>query len=138
MSRAVPTVRLAENSEGELVKAILLENGPVEESLRFDRISPYWLVAELPGRGIVGCVQTLPSRPAGHLEMLSVSKSLTEAERGLVARELTLTGSALLAHNGADCAMGLVTFANRGYKRALKRRGAISVAQGNMMLRRIR
>lgn len=130
--------RLAENTEGELVEALLeAQHAPLDPFLRFDQINPYWLVVELPGRGVVGCVQTCPSRPIGRLEMMATDQSLNDLERGLVVRELILAGCALLAYHGATHAAGFVSFSLKGFKRALKRHGAAVAETGNMLTRRI-
>lgn len=131
------TVRLAENSEGERVRDLLeQQHGPQEPSLRWDTISPYWLMAELGGQ-VVGCIQTRPSRPMGSLENLATLVTLTERVRGHVVRELVLSGSAVLLGHGATQAQGFVPVELRAYKRVLLKRGAVVLGQGNMMARRI-
>lgn len=132
-----PTVRLAENADGDAVKALLVAGGDFDATIPFDDIHPYWLVAELPGRGIVGCIQTCPSRPIGHLEMLAWSESLSELERGLVVRELVMSGAAVLNGHRAIVVAGFVSFVLKGYKRVLKKRGSKVTDSGNMMMRRI-
>lgn len=133
-----PKVRLAENSDGEAIKALLIAQGPFDPSIPFTDIHPYWLVAEFAGHeGIVGCIQTLPSRPFGHLEMLATSKALSDLEKGLVVRELLLEGAAVLNYHRAVVVAGFVPFGMKGYKRVLKKRGAVVADTGSMMLRRI-
>jgi hypothetical protein len=131
------TVRLAENAEGERVKYVLeQQHGKQEDWLRWDQISPYWLVAEIDGE-IVGCIQTRPSRPIGGLENLATLRRLSDVERGLVVRNLVLSGSAVLVGHGCQIADGFIPFELRSYKRVLKKRGAVVSGQGNLMARRI-
>ena len=128
------TTRLATNADGPAIAALV---APKDESLSFDRVEPYWLVAELPERGIVGCVQTCPSRPVGHLEMLVVSDALSPFERGQVSRRLFIDGCAILYGHGATHVRGFLAFSSKSLKRVLKKRGAVVVESGNLMLRRI-
>lgn len=133
-----PVVRLAENADGEAIKALLIAQGPFDASIPFTDIHPYWLVAEMPGYdGIVGCIQTLPSRPMGHLEMLASSKGLSEPDKALVVRELVMEGAAVLNYHRAVVVAGFVPFELKGYKRVLKKRGAVVADTGSMMFRRI-
>lgn len=132
-----PVVRLAENSDGEAVKAILVSQGPFDASIPFTDIHPYWLVAELTGKGIVGCIQTAPSRPIGHLEMLATVGGLTSTENGEVVRELLMAGLAILNYHGASRAAGFVPFELKGYKRVLQKRGAVIADSGNLLMRRL-
>lgn len=133
-----PVSRLAENTDGEAIKALLVaQSAQFDASIPFDDINPFWIVAELPDRGIVGCIQTCPSRPFGHLEMLAWSNALSEIERGLVVRELVLQGSAVLNGHRAVVVAGFVPFELKGYKRVLKKRGSKVADSGNMMMRRI-
>jgi hypothetical protein len=126
--------RLAENTDGEAVKALLIAAGPFDATLPFDDIHPYWIVVELPGRGIVGCVQTCPSRPIGRLEMMAVAADLTPRERGAVVRQLFYGGITCLHLNRAVVAAGFVPFELRAYKRWLKKRGSAVADSGNMMM----
>lgn len=131
------TVRLAENSEGEKVRKLLeAQHGAQESSLKWDAISPYWLVAEADGE-IVGCIQTRPSRPMGSLESLSTARHLTEVERGKVVRELAMAGMAVLHGHGTQQVQMFISFELRAFKRVLKKRGAVVLGQGNLLVKRI-
>jgi hypothetical protein len=128
-------VRLAENSDGETVRALLMAGGnPFDATIPFDDIHPYWIVVELPGRGIVGCIQTCPSRPIGRLEMLAVADDLDVKERACVVRELLAQGVACLYMHRAAVVAGFIPFALKSYKRFLKRRGGVVADSGNMIM----
>lgn len=132
-----PTWRIADNADGEAIKALLVAGGSFDATIPFDDIHPFWLVAELPGRGIVGCIQTCPSRPIGRLEMLATAEGLSDLERGLVVRELDMAGAVVLNYHRAVIVAGFVPFGEKGYKRVLKKRGCVVAETGSMMLRRI-
>jgi len=132
----VPLARIAQNADGSAIKALLVAAGPFDETLPFDDIHPYWIVAELGGR-IVGCIQTCPSRPVGHLEMLAVASSLTAREHAAVIRVLFAAGITCLHLNRSYMAAGFIPFELKAYKRWLKKRGATVADSGNMMMWRL-
>lgn len=131
-----PTARLAENADGGMVKALLIAAGPFDASIPFDDIHPYWVVVELQGR-IVGCIQTCPSRPIGHLEMMAVAADLGVKERAAVIRELFAAGITCLNFHRCYMAAGFVPFELKAYKRWLKKRGSVVADSGNMMMWRL-
>lgn len=137
MKRLWPTSRLAENTDGEAVKALLMEAGPFDPSIPFGDIHPYWVVAEFPHMGIVGCLQTCPSRPIGRLEMMAVSKALKDSERAQVVRELFAAGMTCLHFHRCYMAAGFVPFELKSYKRWLKKRGSVVADSGNMIMWRL-
>ena len=130
------TTRLATDGEGEIVKALLGQKKPVEDWVDFSTLNPYWLVAVIDGE-IVGCIQTLPSRPFGGLENLHVSASLGWKDHALVVERLVLDGCAVLAYHGAGLVSGFVPDTLASYRKVLERRGAIIWDRGAMMMRRV-
>jgi hypothetical protein len=75
------------------------------DTLQWDRIAPYWLVAEIGGE-IVGALQTCPSRPIGRLEMLSLDRDLTHGAKALTVKALAYGGYGVIwamAPNRCKC-----------------------------------
>lgn len=137
MTRGLPTVRLAENSEGETVRVLVeRQHGKAEAVLAWDRISPFWLVAERDGK-IVGALQTCPSRPVGRLEMLATARDLTHAERALTVKALAYAGMAVVKGHGAQQVQMFIPEDLEQYRTILTDRGAVILDTGHMLAKRL-
>ena len=86
---------------------------------------------------IVGCIQTLPSRPFGNLENLHVLESLRKRERAKVTVQLLLDGCAVLRYHGASAATGFVPDLLIEYRDMLTKRGTRIWDRGATMVRRV-
>ena len=128
-------IRLAQNSDGETIQALVQHAGFTIDGIDWSDVYPYWLVAE-NGAGVVGCIQVLPAKPIGHLEMLS-TRIDNPREQARVVKKLLIGGLASLKAGGSQIAMGVVPFELRSYKRILKNRGAVVVNRGNIMAKRL-
>jgi len=93
-------------------------------------------VAELEGV-IIGTIQVCPSRPIGRLEFLCVLKDVPDRVRILAIKKLLVTGVETLKMNGAQLVSGLIPFELKSYKNFLKKRGAVTVSSGNLMIWRV-
>lgn len=125
-------IRLGTNADGPRIGELVAEGGFDVVGLDWTRIEPYWLVAD-NGEEIVGCLQVLPGRPAGRLELLAAEDSLTHREKAMVIKALITQGLTTLKLAGAQLATGMVPFEHKAYKRLLKKRGAVVIASGNML-----
>ena len=128
-------IRLAQNSDGETIQALVQHAGFAIDGIDWSDVYPYWLVAE-NGAGVVGCIQVLPAKPIGHLEMLSTRLD-NPREKARVVKRLVFSGMAALKTSGAQIAMGTVPFKLKSYKRVLENRGAVVVSRGNIMAKRL-
>lgn len=127
------TIRLARNGDGETIKNILARAGfGGLDSMRWDNIYPYWLVAERDGL-ILGCLQMAPSRPVAWLEYLGVEQEISLRDRTKVVRQLLQQGGESMKLHGANRVIGFIPFKERMYKKILKRNGLRVVASGNML-----
>lgn len=131
-------VRVAKNSDGERISELVRQAGFDIPNLDLDwtQIEPYWLVAEHEG-SVIGCIQTCPGRPIGRLEMLAIDPEVTGHLKGETVRELLVSGLTTLRLSGAQLACGMVPFDMKSYKRVLKKRGAVIIADGNMLAKRL-
>lgn len=135
MTRA-PIVRLATDKDGEAVRRLVEKQHGVLETLKWDRIAPYWLVAEMNGE-IVGALQTCPSRPVGRLEMLSLDKRLIHAARAITVKALAYAGMACIRENGAEQVQMFVPEDLSDYRAILEARGAQVLDTGHMLGKRL-
>lgn len=136
MSKPVITTRLATDEDGPAIKALMSQFQPVDDWVDFSRVSPFWIVAEMGGQ-IVGCIQTLPSRPFGNLENLHVQESLGKRYRAKIVERLLLDGCAVLRYHGASAATGFVPDLLIEYRDMLTKRGTRIWDRGAVMMRRI-
>lgn len=135
MTRA-PIVRLAEDKDGEAVRRLVEKQHGVLETLKWDRIAPYWLVAEINGE-IVGALQTCPSRPVGRLEMLSLDKRLIHAARAVTVKALAYAGMATIRGHGAEQVQMFVPEDLSDYRGILESRGAQVLDTRHMLGKRL-
>ncbi len=131
------TVRMAENSDGPTIGALVVAAGFAVATLDWAVVHPWWLVAEIDGE-IVGCIDILPSRPVGRLEMLATHPDLSNRKRAVVVKALVLQGTAVLEQAGCERAAGLVPEELPGYRRILEHRGARVIAEGALYAKRLR
>lgn len=134
-SRFAPEINFATNEEGPLIRDLLKANGFTIE-MDWSDISPSWLVAKDKGE-IIGCVQVLPGKPIGRAEMLAVVPELSSAKRANIAWRLVVAINAVFKLGGSQYATMMVLFENKQFKRLLKKRGAWTIGQGNIMIARI-
>jgi hypothetical protein len=132
----LPKVRFAEDAEGEAVRQIVKGQHGVSGALKWDRINPFWLVAELDGR-IVAALQTCPSRPVGRLEMLSLDRNLTVRQHAAVFKALVLAGMGLIKGHGAEQVQIFVPEDLTEYRTFLEGRDAVVVDTGFMLAKQL-
>jgi hypothetical protein len=130
--------RLAINEEGPRVAELAATCGFSFSDWEIDwsTIHPHWIVADHLG-DLLGCLQICYGRPVGRLEILGVDESLERPTRALVVRLLLETGCQILHEYGAQAASGLIPFSMKWYKRWLKKRGAVTLVSGNLVLFRM-
>lgn len=125
-------IRVATNEEGPIVGKLIYENGLTIEGLNWSDISPYWLVAIVSGE-IVGAIQTLPGKPFGRIEILSVKQDLEPLVRARVVGDLLENAVAVIRMFGGQVASGLIPFRHKYYKKVLKKRGGLVLDSGNII-----
>lgn len=130
--------RAALNAEGERIRDLLVKTGFNYQGLGFDwsDIEPYWLVALVNGQ-ILGCVQMCPGKPIARMEMLAVDEDLAPRLRAVLVKELILSAMAGLKISGCQAISALINFDMKPFKRFLKKRGAVVLTSGNLMIRRV-
>jgi len=131
-------VRLAQNSESEIVAALVephFQMGGWE--LDFSAIFPYWLVAEIAGE-VVGAVNIRISIPLSSIEMLVVKDELDGDERREVVPMLIDAAMTICAAHGASGASTMVSDENAGFLKSLEQNGYVVGNRGSTVFGRIR
>ena len=131
------TIRMAENSEGRTIGALVVAAGFDVARLDWAVVNPWWLVAEIDGH-IVGCIDILPSRPVGRLEMLAVHPELSNRKRAKVVKALLGHGLALLQRAGCEIGAGIVPEGMEGYRKVLEHRGSRAITEGTLYAKLLR
>lgn len=131
------SVRLARNDEGNEVSDLVNKSGFKIDGLDWSNIHPFWLVATDSEDKIVGCVQVCISRPIGMVELLSIDLDVTPIERAVIVKSLLIAATLTLKKGGAQLASGMVPFEMKAYKKILKKRGCVTIASGNLMVKRL-
>lgn len=130
------TIRLAQNTDSESVYKLITDAGFALQGVDFSDLYPYWLVAE-NGVGVVGCLQVLVGKPIGRMELMAADYHLSQRDRAKVLKLLVETGEETLRQGGSQLVSGVVSFKNPGFKRLLKKRGAVVATSGNLMVARL-
>lgn len=131
-----PTVRLAVDGDGETVRQLVEKQHGMEGTLSWDRIAPYWLVAELDGQ-IVGALQTCPSRPVGRLEMLTVKRGTSHIAKVATVKALAYAGMAVVLAHGAQQVQMFVAEDLEEFREIMMDRGAVVLDTGFMLAKRL-
>ena len=127
-------VRFATNADAPRVQELVEETQKII-GLDWSEIYPYWLVVEK--EKIVGCLNISMSKPLARMELLSLDPQLGHYAKGRVALALIYRGFGILKGEGADGVLFMVSFADKSFKRIIKRHGGIVVDQGNLMVRKL-
>ncbi len=126
-------IRVAADSDGPTIGALAWDNGFRLKGVTWDRVYPYWLVAELNHK-IVGAVQISHGIPVARVETLCMDEKLSHRERAICARQILMAAMITLRSSGAQAITSLVPFKLKSYKRLIKNRGGKVVDSGNMIM----
>ena len=128
--------RLAVNEEGPRVAELAATCGFVFSDWEIDwsTIHPHWLVADHLGE-LLGCLQICYGRPVGRLEILGFDPSLEKDDKREVIEVLIRSGFKLLKDYGATASSSMIPFELKAYTRWLKRRGGVTLASGNIIMK---
>jgi hypothetical protein len=138
MSRPDVKVRLAQDSEAEIVASLVSEIFQMGDwELPFESVYPYWLVAEIAGE-IVGAINIRLSMPISSVEMLSIDPKLGMRERGSVASVLTDSAMAICAAHGAAGVSSMIPDSMGEYLKVAERRGYVVGNHGSIIFGRAR
>ncbi len=126
-------IRIAADADGPAIGQLAWDNGFQLEGVTWDRVYPYWLMAELHGE-LIGAVQISHGIPVARVETLCLSEKLTQRERAVCVRQILVAAMVTLRSTGAQAFTSLVPFKLKSYKRAIKNRGGKVMDSGNIMI----
>lgn len=126
-------IRFALDSDGSTLKAFLAQGDRDVEGIEFVGIEGFWLLAETDR--IVGCLQLAHSRPYSVAESMLVCSELRPYVRAKVFKKLVDASMSVFKYLGSDGMVSQVPFADKAFKRALKKRGWVTISSGNYMAR---
>jgi N-acetylglutamate synthase-like GNAT family acetyltransferase len=133
-------VRMAKNDDGPAVERLMEMNGFFQWdnwAIDWSDLEPHWLVAELDGE-VVGCIQVVPAKPIGRMEVLSVNPELGLISKGAVVKRLTDQAVATNMVYGAQAVSSLISFSMPTFLRCALNRDWITLDEGPIVMRRLR
>lgn len=140
MGRRDVTVRMAKNSDGDDVERLMDKNENFQwENWRIDwhDLEPNWLIAE-HNEVVVGCIQVVPAKPIGRMEILTVDPDLSLMMRYAVTLALTSHAISVIQMYGAQAASSMIPRRFEDYLHGAMNRGWVEVDDGAMVMRRLR
>lgn len=130
-------VMVAKPEHGPLIRDLIGANEwPGLESVDWTDLGGQWVMM-LVDEAHAGCVQLLPGRPVGRIEHMGLAPWLSKRERAEVVSAAIAYGCGLLKLAGSQIVMTLVPHELEGYRRVLRRRGAVEVSDNRMMIKRL-
>jgi N-acetylglutamate synthase-like GNAT family acetyltransferase len=99
-------------------------------------LEPNWLVAEHKGT-VLGCIQVVPAKPIGRMEVLAVDPDLGLITRGVVVKMLTDHAVAMNKMYGAQAVSSLIPSSEADYFHHALERGWIELDEGSIVMRRL-
>jgi len=114
--------------------AALVDTGALPVDWAHPLATRGWLVADHKG-SLLGACQVLIGHPIGQIERLHVVDGLEPREAHAVMLGLCRVGLVCLREVGSQVVTVFCEFANKGFKRILKKRfGGAATQQGNLMV----
>jgi hypothetical protein len=134
-----PIVRPALDTDSQVVQWLVSQTGmyPYLDELDWSNIHPFWLLAIHNGKP-VGTVQMLHGLPVGRVEFLSIDKRLNKTLRAKVAHALVHTSLGFLRQMGCQAEANVAVDPDWDWMNILHRRGGVAVAQGFLVIKRLR
>lgn len=130
-------IRLAIDSEAQEVLKLFPNWEQMEES-DWEKIHPYWAVAEVDGK-IIAAVQLCPSLPTGRIEHLNIDKSINKITATKAAHSLIKYAEVAMMQMGCKLIAGYVEFRNKPIKRIVQRHyNAQCIGSGSMLMWRLK
>ena len=133
------SIRLATDAEGEKIRDLIVDGyDEACRSFNWNKVYPYWIIAETEKDGIVACVLTLVGFPTGCIEFLSFKKDIPQTVKALAVKKLAK--AALSAIYGAGCSAVFCTvpFGMTSWKKVMKNHwNGVILTSGNMFFKRL-
>jgi len=134
------TIRMAKNDDGDAVAELMRKNDFFQWDgfeIDWSDLEPNWMVAEDCGK-IIGCIQVVPAKPIGRIEILSVDPSLKFIHRGIVVKKLVEHATAIIWMFGSQAVSSMIPYELESYFECAADRGWIPISEGHMVFRGLR
>ena len=135
-------IRLALDSCGPAIAAVLKENGIDLPGMSWEKVWPHWLIAcdkdATEGEEIIGCLQVMPSKPIAYCEMLCVTGKVSFKLRAIAIRKLIQQGIATGYHGGASYLAFNVDFGNDKFTTVIKKMNAQMMCGRFLFMKRLK
>ncbi len=132
------TVRMAQDEDApvlaELTKDVLEFN---EWEPTWEHVHPHWLIADYQGKPMA-CIQICHGRPFFRIEILGVRSEIPKRLRAFVVQKITDACLAVAAEYGAEAVCSVIPFELPQYRKVAKRQGWVTMATGNLVMKRCR
>lgn len=132
-------VRMAENHEGERVKALVDPDNDFFPGIDWQDIYPYWVAVtyeDSPDQ-MIACAQVIASKPVGHIEFLSLEESLNDVQRAYAIKMIENNAQLLLYGNGVYVARSCIPFDMKQWKKIVKKRWGVHMFEANVFAMRM-
>lgn len=133
--REAISLRVAVPGDGETIARLIQDDWRIE-GVDWSQVGANWLVMDGED-DVVGCLEVLPGKPFGRLEHLAVSVSIVGSKRARIVRKLIDQGMAVLRVHGSQAVSVLIPHTMASYAKVLLRRGAVSIGDGQILMRRL-
>jgi hypothetical protein len=127
-------IRLALDVYGKDIEKILAENDVFLPGADFSKVFPHWIIAMVEDE-VIGCLQVMPAKPIGWLEMLAVKPSVSFKLRAIAMRKLMQQGIATLYLGGSQLAFATVGTSNKKMKSVLEKINFSKVFDAEIMVK---
>ena len=137
-------VRLALDSCGPAIGAILKENGIELPGMSWEKVWPHWLIAcdrdatEGSSNEIIGCLQVMPSKPIAYCEMLCVRPKVSFKLRAISIRKLIQQVIATAYHGGASYVACNVDFGNDRFENVVEKLNVVRMCERTLFMKRLK
>jgi N-acetylglutamate synthase-like GNAT family acetyltransferase len=130
---------MAKNSDGDAVAGLMDACGFFQWenwAIDWSDLEPNWIVAEHDGK-LLGCIQVVPAKPIGRMEILAVDPALGMKTKGAVVKKLTDHAIATNWMYGAQAVSSMIPYDLESYFGVAMNRDWISIDEGHMVMRRL-
>jgi hypothetical protein len=138
MPRPDIKVRLALDEEAPAVELLVANIFDMKGwDLKFEKIFPHWLVAEIAGE-IVGTINVRLSHPISSIEMLAMDLKLSKIERSTVTMLLLDSAMVIAGAFGAEGISSMIPDTMESYREVMEDKGYVIGSQGSIIFGKMR
>lgn len=129
-------IRLATNTAGPEIAAVLKENKVELPGADWDSVFPHWLIATVDD-DVIGCCQVSIAKPVGFVEFMFVRKSAPFKLRAIALRKLGIQALSTLHLAGCAYIGGVVATSHFKFANVIKKMHFSKLYTADVYVRRI-